>query len=212
MEQPQASSMPAASNAVAPASVLVLADYYNLRPKGNVERTSADVHLNLMAVMEDLARTLSQLLPAAQEMEVWLYGGWTTELGQYSPAGWWVLQALPLMKGHRAGLRVIPRMVTAAACRPADELKGLYRVNVRVPRQKMVDELMTVDALHSCTEPGRVLALASDDDDMVPAVVAASSQASHPVLLLRKRSAGKGANDGLLMKCGVRVCTIVGAY
>lgn len=183
--------------------IIALVDYDNVR--ATPDRTAIDATLNLEELFDRVSLVVRGSLPDANEIDLRLYGGWIGEDGRYSRNAEWMLAALPNVGGRHHGLRLRAHLVTNAACRPNELLVGTVRVRTRPVRQKMVDGLMTIDALHLANEPAATFLVISDDDDLVPCVLALSRTVSAPLFLYRLRPAGDGLNDAMLSRIGIRL-------
>lgn len=183
--------------------VISLVDYDNVCIQRNT--TPADVVLNLSEILNNLRHALDAHAFQADELSVRLYGGWIDEKGRYTRVAEWILAELPNQRGLRNGVRMLPRLVTSLAPGPVVSLVGTYRIDSKRPRQKMVDSMLVVDALHFAEAEGQALIMASDDDDFVPVALATSTDApgSITLLWLRLRNPGDGINDGLLRRNSV---------
>ena len=183
---------------------VALVDYDNMRLV-QTEKTSYDAAANLEQLRDEIRNLVSQRIPQADELELRLYGGWTDEDGYYSQVAQWLLANFSNVRDRGDGLRIHAVLATAAMCRPSEQLRGLVRSRTRNLRQKMVDELLTVDAVHLARARESCVLIASDDDDMVPAILAASLDSQWPVHLLREHTLGCRPNDDLLKTCGTTV-------
>jgi hypothetical protein len=184
-------------------TVLAFVDYDNVR--SIPDRTLADVTLNLEELCDRLSRTVRRALPGTEEIELRLYGGWVSEDGRFSRNAEWLLSAIADVRGRWHGIRLKPSMITRLACWPHANLIGTLRLRSQPVRQKMVDGLLTVDAIHLAQESVAPLLIVSDDDDMVPCAVAVSRLVKGPLVLLRRRRPGDGLNDEILGTLGVQL-------
>lgn len=185
--------------------MLAFIDYDNVRVAP--ERTALDVALNLTELLDRLTDSVGAAFPAATEIDARLYGGWVGEDGRYSRLAEWTFGALHQLRGRRNGIRLRPQMVISAACQPRDVLIGTVRLLSRPKRQKMVDGLLTIDALHLSDEEADFL-LVSDDDDFVPAAMALRSATARSCFILRLRGPGQGLNDVTLSRNGIGLATL----
>ncbi len=183
--------------------VLAFVDYDNVREV--FERTALDVTLNLEDLLDRLSALVQRSVSNVEELDVRLYGGWVDEDGRYSRNAEWAFGAIASVRGRRGGVRLNPRLIMSAACQPHDTLIGTVRLRARPPRQKMVDGLMTIDALHLASEPFSAFLIVSDDDDLVPCALAVRRIVSAPCFLLCLRAPGGGLNDAILKKNGVHL-------
>lgn len=182
---------------------LALVDYDNVRLQK--ERTAADVEYNATRLIETLVGAIRSEMPDVVEVAVRMYGGWVCEAGTFSRNGEWLLAILPNLRGLRFGLRVLPTLVTSPACLPQEMLVGTVRLRSLPYRQKMVDVLLAVDAMHFAEEGGARVLIVSDDDDLVPCALAVAARAETQLLLLRRRPCGDGLNDEALQRNGARI-------
>ena len=181
-----------------------LVDYDNVR---NVrERTMADVDLNLDILVERLVAISKTMATTINELLLRLYGGWVDEYGRLTKNAEWILALLSQQRGRRSGVRIKPTLITSLAASPADRLVGTFRSLVTPPRQKMVDGILTLDAVYFAEQGDWLVFIVSDDDDLVPAALAASGRlviSERSICLVRKRLPGEGLNDSLLVRCEV---------
>lgn len=188
---------------------IVLADYDNVRLEKR-ERSQADVDSNLASLATAIAALLASEVSREDSIILRLYGGWITELGQYSQRGQWMLAGLQSARGLFSGVRMVPEVVTSLASRPSSHLIGLLRTQRTPLEQKMVDTLLAVDLVHFADQ-GQSVLLASDDDDMVPPLLHASQRAVS-ISLARRRNQGVGLNDGTCGLHGVRFLLLPEEY
>jgi hypothetical protein len=184
--------------------VVALVDFDNVRGDEFRRATLAsEMEVCLDFIVERTAAVVRTCVPTATLCEVRLYGGWVDENGLFSTEGANTLAALGSVRGLRHGLRVIPVVVTSPACRPTAMLVGTVRLLTRPRRQKMVDGLMTVDAMEMGAPDFGAVFIISDDDDLVPCALAKCARSNGPVFLVRHRAVGHGLNDELLRETGV---------
>jgi hypothetical protein len=88
------------------------------------------------------------------------------------------------------------------ASHPQHRLRGTYRSVDQ--RQKLVDGMLTLDALHYAHLPDTSMMVVTDDDDFVPAALVACSY-QQPVCWARCRPDGNAPNDELLRNVGVQL-------
>lgn len=183
--------------------VVACVDYDNVRLIR--ERTLSDVENNLDEILDQLVKCLLAAPLHVSEVDVRLYGGWVTEDGIFSRNAEWAFGAVTRATGRRRGIRIITKVIISPACRPSEMLIGTVRLRQRNISQKMVDTLLTVDALHLATETYEGIFLLSDDDDIVPCAVALGVSRSKLCTLVRLRPPGVGLNDDMLCRSGVRL-------
>lgn len=184
--------------------VACLVDYDNVRPLQ--ERTLGDVTLNLEILVDGLVGICRSFVYPIDELLLRLYGGWIDEDGRLTRNAEWILSTLGRHRGRRDGIRVSPRIITSLAHLPGEILVGTVRSRTSPPRQKMVDGIITVDAMYFAEQADWILLVVSDDDDLVPAALVASittSRSNSFVYWARKRLVGGGLNDPLLIRSEV---------
>jgi len=187
--------------------IIAFLDYDNVKPAK--DNTKTDVVYNLELLIEKISTFASHKLVRKEELVIRIYGGWINENGQFSQSAEWILSVLSSLRSRKNNLMIKPSLITSAVCMPAEHLKGLVRVNTRPMRQKMVDSLLTVDALHIAQYVDNTIFIVSDDDDFVPCAIALSQGIkSNNVHLLRVREAGCALNDKILRKAGVNIVCI----
>jgi hypothetical protein len=116
-----------------------------------------------------------------------------------------LLALLGRFRGRRNGVRTLPALVTTLTAAPSNNLIGTLREETVPRRQKMVDCMIAVDALHFARLEDSAIVIVSDDDDLVPAVIGAAILTEYPVCWVRKRPVGVGLNDALLTSLNVRL-------
>ena len=84
-------------------------------------------------------------------------------------------------------------------------LKGMFRFIPPPPRQKMIDTIISCDAMFVSHDKNEIIAIVSDDDDLIPAFLSASGNHCDAVVLIRKRPVGKGINDMKLIRKGLTI-------
>ncbi len=184
-----------------PQVAVALVDYDNVKP--GEDRNVGDVVSNLADVVPKVVLEAHGAFEQPKELLVRVYGGWVDERGQHSRRAQWLLTGLPWYRGRSGSTIVKPTLVTCLACRNADILIGTVRYSSAGLRQKMVDNMITVDALHFVRDCDFPVLLFSDDDDLVPAALAAKPASASRIHWLRRRKAGSGMNDALLRRAGV---------
>jgi hypothetical protein len=182
---------------------VALVDYDNV--KIQEERNAGDVDINLAALVPIIVSEAEKALDQPKELLIRVYGGWIDEQGQHSLRAQWLLVGLGWYRGRSGGTIVKPTLVTSLACRTSDTLIGTVRKSLSGgTRQKMVDNLIAVDAQYLSRDRNLPIVVFSDDDDLVPAALAASSMAAALRLhWLRRRKVGSGMNDALLRRAGI---------
>ncbi len=181
---------------------IALVDYDNVRTKD--ERTPGDVVMNLGEIIPPIVAEAERSLAQPRELVVRVYGGWVNERGHQSRRAQWLLTALAWYRGRRGNAIVKPSLVTALACRSSDVLLGTVRESETGVRQKMVDAMLGLDALHFARDQSLPVLIVSDDDDLVPAALSARSlSTSCRVHWLRRRRPDSALNDSLLGRAGV---------
>lgn len=178
--------------------IVALVDYDNMR-QVKPERTQLEVEANLATLIGQIREKAREHVASVGEIEIRLYGGWVNERGQYTRNAQWLFASLRRHWGRRDGVILKPRLITRLAARPTDPLVGTFRAFASPPGQKMVDSMLTVDAIHFSARPSGGLMIFSDDDDFVPAAIVAGMSRSQGIHWIRVRATGQGLND--------RMCT-----
>jgi hypothetical protein len=189
--------------------LFVLADYDNCKLIQN-ERTRNDVEYNIHHLSETIFEMFSHDSQEIKEIRLRLYGGWISQEGAYTPRAEMLLSCLSDIRGLKNGIRMIPELATGLAKYCTENLIGLLRTDRNPPQQKMVDTLITVDALHLSKENN--IAIVTDDDDLVPGAIAVSASGNGPIYLVRRRMEGKGRNDRLCVRIGIIFLTLPREY
>lgn len=180
--------------------VTALVDYDNVRTGREVTRI--DAQSNVAVVVERTLRVASRIFPNLTELRLRLYGGWVDKLGQFAPKAQWILPCLSAHRRRHGGVLVNPVLVTTMAVDPGIRLRGTY--DAVLERQKMVDGMLTMDALHYAGVTDTSVMIVTDDDDLVPgAIVACRHQ--RPLCWARVRPDGRAPNDNLLRELGVHL-------
>ena len=181
---------------------VALVDYDNVKIRE--DRNAGDVELNLGALVPTIVSEAGRALDQPGELLLRLYGGWIDEQGQHTPRAQWLLVGLSWYRGRSGPTLVKPTLVTSLACSNSATLIGTVRRTPKGLRQKMVDNIIAVDAQFFARDRGLPVVVFSDDDDLVPAALAARSTAG---LLrfhwLRRRKLDSGMNDALLRRAGI---------
>ena len=184
--------------------IVALVDYDNVKSE-LTEYSSRDVLSNLDDIAQQIVGFLPKVPCAEEEVRMRLYGGWIDESGRFTHRASWIMAALGSLERRRGNTIIIPEIVTSLAVRLGRVLIGTYRAHP-TPEQKMVDTMMTVDAIHFASIPDTFVVIASDDDDMVPSIIAGQRQEHRPMSWLRRRKpCGRGPNDKLCMDDGVNL-------
>lgn len=168
------------------------------------ERTAADAGINLDFIGRGLSTTLTALGDTCRDVECRLYGGWVDQQNRTTANAVHVLSSLHVLRGRRNRQLFRPTLVMKGF-RHNERLVGTYRSNRRPPCQKMIDTLITVDALHLATYPDSLILLVSNDDDFTPPLIELAMFSDAQVTWCRPREIGTGLNDPCLEKAGVRL-------
>jgi len=185
-----------------PELAVALVDYDNV--KIQEDRNAGDVGINLSDLVPTVVSEAARALDHPKELLVRFYGGWIDEQAQHSRRAQWLLVGLSWYRGRSGPTIVKPTLVTSLACRTSDTLIGTVRQTPTGLRQKMVDNIIAVDAQYFARDRGLPVVVFSDDDDLVPAALAAGSIAgSVRFHWLRRRKVGSGLNDVLLRRAGI---------
>jgi hypothetical protein len=172
-----------------PELAVALVDYDNV--KIQEDRNAGDVGINLADVVPTVVAEAVRALDQPKELLIRIYGGWIDEQGQHSRRAQWLLVGLGWYRGRSGRTIVKPTLVTSLACRTSDTLIGTVRQTSTGPRQKMVDNIIAVDAQYFARDRSLPVVIFSDDDDLVPAALATSSMAAALHFhWLRRRKAG----------------------
>ncbi len=168
----------------------------------NVEDILYDIYLNAHKKASNVAR-----------LEIRLYGGWTEIRGQETKKMQKVKELLRnkrFQNQNKKNITHTSRLVTHLSfldTRTEDKILGTFRVRVAPggPKheQKMVDGMLSVDAIHySRKEECQCVMIYSDDDDILPAaIMAAKNKGNLPIYWIRRRR--DGLNDNLCTRAGV---------
>lgn len=182
---------------------LALVDYDNVG--GEKNRSKADVELHAASLLDMLRGTFQAVFPDVRELDVRFYGGWIDERGQFSPKAFWLLQALPVLRGRRDGVIMRPSLATTMVQFPDVAFRGTVRLRSTPKRQKMVDGMLGCDAMFAAAMGPTRIGLITDDEDLVPAALSAHAKNTNPVALMRSRPFGKGMNDRILADRGLQI-------
>jgi hypothetical protein len=185
-----------------PELAVALVDYDNVKIQD--DRNAGDVGINLADLVPLVVSEAGRALDHPKELLIRVYGGWIDEQGQHSRRAQWLLVGLGWYRGRSGPTIVKPTLVTSLACRNSDTLIGTVRQTPTGLRQKMVDNIIAVDAQYFACDRRLPVVVFSDDDDLVPAALAAGSTAgSIRFHWLRRRKVGSGMNDALLRRAGI---------
>ncbi len=178
----------------------VLVDYDNVCRTVMPERGPKDVALNLDELVNAIAFQVPSVVPDVEELQIRLYGGWIDRSGRLTARARWLESELPAFRRRVNRLRVRPSVALALALLPDRELVATYRSDT-AEGQKMVDGMITVDAVYLAVHEEQTVLIVSDDDDFVPALIGAhclASRRAKMVLMRRNKARGTAPNDGLL--------------
>lgn len=148
-------------------TVFALVDYDNVTTRLRKETTPFDTEFNLESIANGLTATIASTFPGTEETEVRLYGGWVDENGNNTLRANWLLAKLPDYRRKINGVRVRPRLATSLVSHAELMLLGTYQD----AKQKMVDCMLTADAIYLGSYKEASILLASDDQDFVPAAL-----------------------------------------
>lgn len=185
---------------------IALVDYDNVDPP-RPNRSREDIEIGLDSVTDALVAYVKEQLHGYDELYMRLYGGWLTERNQLTQRGQDVTGAATFCRGLRSGVRVLPILTTSLAVCSDRALIGTFRTGRGATGQKMVDTMLSVDAIHFSSLGRPCVLIVSDDDDMVPAAISASKRSVSSVHLLRVRENGRGLNDNLCTSAGTKIGT-----
>lgn len=188
-----------AQAAAPPLQSIVLIDYDNVRPRP--ERASGDVEATLARLRALTLAVGAKLLGGRAEVSIRLYGGWLDERGYFTQQACWVANLVEHLRGRHGQVLLKADLALTTLCRPRDRLVGTMRSSAEGVRQKMVDTMLAVDAIHALKDRAVHVVLMTDDDDLVPAAMLAHGDlsAARPLHWIRKRAAGRGLNDKVLV-------------
>jgi hypothetical protein len=150
--------------------VMALVDYDNVCTAVWPEAHRDDALANLGELLNALTVRVASLALDSRELAVRLYGGWFDQSGRLTARGGWILDNLPLFRTRMNGLRVLPTLASALVCYPDVKLIGTHRSDAPL-RQKMVDTMLTVDAITLALNVEQFV-IVSDDEDFTPAAIA----------------------------------------
>lgn len=178
--------------------VYALVDYDNVCTAVSPEVRAEDVALNLNELLGALAIRTANLIPDSRELVVRFYGGWFDRTGRITARGSWVVNQLPSFRTRIHALQVRPTLAASLVAYPEVDLVGTYRPDLG--GQKMVDTMITVDAIALAGREEQLM-IVSDDEDFAPAAIASGRVATRRRMvtwLRRRRAAGDAPNDGVL--------------
>lgn len=176
---------------------LALIDLDNFRDRN--KKSKADLEFDTETLVNDVARAFSTVFPAARELDIRLYGGWTDETGSPSRDASWLYGLLPNLRGRRHGLIVRPTLAKTMLQFPKFLLRGTVRVQTRRQRQKMIDGMIGCDALYIATHGQTYVGIVTDDDDLLPATLSAHRANTDMLTWMRSRAIGAAPNDAGLL-------------
>ncbi len=188
--------------------VIAFVDFDNVQARA--PQSSKDVEFIVEELLDKIVDIAIRTEPRISEIVVRFYGGWVDERGNFSNRALWALATLPNVRGLRQRIRILPDLAVALHSFPDDVLIGTVRYRYREGRavQKMVDCLLSVDAIQLASQYPCGVLIVSDDDDLVPCALAIRGSSTAPCHLIRIRAAGRGLNDNLLQKNGVSLGTL----
>lgn len=183
-------------------TAIALVDYDNV--KLQQDKNPGDVSMNLADLVPVVVSEARKALDQPRELLLRVYGGWIDEHGLQTTRAQWLLVGLSCFRGRTGPTIVKPMLVTALACRSTDTVVGTVRQTSSGLRQKMVDNMIALDALYFARDHRLPVLLFSDDDDLVPtAIVAGTIVDSVRFHWLRRRNVGSGINDALIRRAGI---------
>lgn len=182
---------------------LALVDFDNFRTDRDGTRSSLEKDAS--ELVDEIPRAFLQAFPTASEIDIRLYGGWTTEIGQRARDAQWLVELLPYLRGRHHGVVVRPTLARSMIQFPNVILRGTVRGPVKGTRQKMVDGLIGCDAMFVAEEGSIPISIASDDDDIVPAAMSIHAKCQDGFAWMRRREIGSALNDVILLRRGLRI-------
>lgn len=182
---------------------LALIDYDNFRRRDR--KSKADMELDTRMLLAAVISTFVSAFPYTRELDVRLYGGWMDTGGWPSRDASRLNALLPGLRGRRSGVIVRPSLATTMIGFPGLLLRGTVRGIGRRQRQKMVDGMMSCDALHMARQGQTYIGIVTDDDDLVPATVSAHDMVCGRLVWMRGRSVGSAVNDAVLLNRGLPI-------
>lgn len=182
---------------------LALVDFDNFRIDRDGTRNSLEK--DAFELLDEIPRVFLEAFPAASEVDIRLYGGWTNEQGHRDRDALWLVELLPSLRGRRHGVVVRPALATTMIQFPNVTLRGTVRGSSKQRRQKMVDGMIGSDAIFVAEGGSVPLSIASDDDDLVPAALSVYAKSKRGFAWMRRREVGSGLNDDALLRQGLRI-------
>lgn len=184
--------------------MFALVDYDNVKLIRR-DRTDEDVRYNVTEIARAIASCVKSSSPAISEVDVRFYGGWNTQNRTPSDLGERMLRCHDVARTRFYGLTIRPSIATAPLAWPNASLWGFFKSQRRDRQQKMVDTLITVDALWLTSHSDTLVV--SDDQDMVPVLVA-GHLGSGRIASLRGNPDGSYFFDDILRLHGVTLRTL----
>jgi len=190
-----------------PHQILLLVDYDNMRlshfekaRKGAAYHMESlpDVDIQMEFIIGIALNALRPRLRARSRFEVRLYGGWIDEDGMYTRSAIFLLSLLHRHRRRIGGHQIVPALAESAISTPSARLIGSMRTQVKRPRQKMVDTLLTVDLVAPRLDPEACIVVLSSDDDFVPGLLSSAHLNQCEVVLVRKKAVYHRPNDHAL--------------
>lgn len=182
---------------------LALVDFENLYK--DVGQHRGDLTMVAQTIVTRVARKFASIFPEVRSLDVRLYGGWTERLGGPTQHSVLLQAALPSMRGRRHGLIVRPILAESMLILPDLVLKGTYRWISGSPQQKMVDQMLGCDAIHTAQYVDLYVAIVTTDDDLLPATITAHVSSPGTVVWMRNRPVGSACNDSELLDQGLYI-------
>jgi hypothetical protein len=139
-------------------------------------------------------------------VDVLLYGGWNDPRSAPTRLAVDMAPHVRALRRRIIGVSLRPLLVTRMQAVPSVDLVGLLRLRPAPPRQKMVDAVLALDAVHLAGGRRRVVWVVSEDDDLVPGVAQAAIPGGSTVILLRDQPS---PNHHLLRTAGVRIAASI---
>jgi len=190
-------------------TAVALVDFDNLEVAGIIPAkwtrysSSSDALVLLQLLCEHLAAAAQNQSALTRELRIRLYGGWVDEISLLSRKAELVRSQIRFLPQRFGSLRLYSQLVLVSPYAPRHRLLGTVRLQSKPPRQKMVDGMMTCDAIYFSGLPDHNIILVSDDEDLVPACLAAAFRSDCGVSVCRSTSHRSGLNDRALRSQGV---------
>lgn len=186
---------------------IAFVDFDNIHTNRLRNRYDAVNALNIIALR--ITSIIRDEYSYLKEIELRLYGGWVDEYGRFTARAELIRKALSDARCRMNTILVRPHMITKT-CMTADTvLIGTVRTRANPSRQKMVDVLLAVDAIHYATAKTDTEYVAefviSDDEDFVPCIMYINRHRSKYCHLIRCRKSGTALNDDTLIKYGTDI-------